>query len=153
MPNASAPNAPWVAVWESPQTIVMPGLREAQLGPDHMDDALVGVAPAVKRDAELAAVVLQRPDLVRCHRVEDRQTAGVGRRRVVRGRDRPFGPPDLEAAFAEAGERLGAGDLVDEVEVDRENRGRIGLLGDDMVVPDLLDERARGIGRHQRSVA
>jgi hypothetical protein len=25
MPNASAPNAPWVLVWLSPQTIVMPG--------------------------------------------------------------------------------------------------------------------------------
>ena len=25
MPNASAPRAPWVLVWESPQTIVMPG--------------------------------------------------------------------------------------------------------------------------------
>ncbi len=25
MPKASAPNAPWVAVWLSPQTMVMPG--------------------------------------------------------------------------------------------------------------------------------
>ena len=25
MPNASAPNAPWVAVWLSPQTMVVPG--------------------------------------------------------------------------------------------------------------------------------
>src|SRR3954469_12968438 len=33
MPNASAPNAPWVAVWLSPQTIVMPGCVTPSSGP------------------------------------------------------------------------------------------------------------------------
>ena len=33
MPNASAPNAPCVAVWESPQTIVMPGWVTPSSGP------------------------------------------------------------------------------------------------------------------------
>ena len=33
MPKASAPNAPWVAVWESPQTIVMPGCVTPSSGP------------------------------------------------------------------------------------------------------------------------
>ncbi len=33
MPKASAPNAPWVAVWESPQTIVMPGWVTPSSGP------------------------------------------------------------------------------------------------------------------------
>ena len=33
IPNASAPNAPWVAVWESPQTIVMPGCVTPSSGP------------------------------------------------------------------------------------------------------------------------
>ena len=33
MPNASAPNAPWVAVCESPQTIVMPGWVMPSSGP------------------------------------------------------------------------------------------------------------------------
>ncbi len=33
IPNASAPNAPWVAVWESPQTIVMPGCVSPSCGP------------------------------------------------------------------------------------------------------------------------
>ena len=33
MPKASAPNAPWVAVWESPQTIVMPGWVRPSSGP------------------------------------------------------------------------------------------------------------------------
>ena len=33
MPKASAPNAPCVAVWESPQTIVMPGCVTPSSGP------------------------------------------------------------------------------------------------------------------------
>ena len=33
MPNASAPNAPWVEVCESPQTIVMPGWVRPSCGP------------------------------------------------------------------------------------------------------------------------
>ena len=48
-----------------------------------------------------------------------------------------------EPAGAQAGEGLRAGDLVDEVEVDREDGGRALVLGDDVVVPDLLDEGAR----------
>ena len=44
---------------------------------------------------------------------------------------------------AQALERLGRRDLVDEVEVDAEDRRRPGFLGDDVVVPDLLDDRAR----------
>ena len=33
MPKASAPNAPWVEVWESPQTMVMPGWVTPSWGP------------------------------------------------------------------------------------------------------------------------
>ena len=33
MPKASAPNAPWVAVWLSPHTIVMPGSVRPCSGP------------------------------------------------------------------------------------------------------------------------
>ncbi len=33
MPKASAPKAPWVEVWESPQTMVMPGWVRPCSGP------------------------------------------------------------------------------------------------------------------------
>ena len=33
MPNASVPNAPWVEVWLSPQTTVMPGCVSPSSGP------------------------------------------------------------------------------------------------------------------------
>ncbi len=59
MSKASAPKAPWVLVWLSPQTMVMPGWVKALLGPDDVDDALVGVAEGVERDAEVVAVARQ----------------------------------------------------------------------------------------------
>jgi len=62
---------------------------------------------------------------------------------VVRRRDRLVRAADGDPALANAGEGLGAGDLVDEVEVDREERGGALVLRDDVVVPDLLDERSR----------
>ena len=51
MPKAMAPTAPWVEVWLSPQAMVMPGWREAQLGPDHVDDALLARRHVEERQA------------------------------------------------------------------------------------------------------
>ena len=45
MPKASAPKAPCVAVWLSPQTIVMPGWVQALLRADDVHDALADVGP------------------------------------------------------------------------------------------------------------
>ena len=75
--------------------------------------------------------------------VEDRQVARGRGHRVVRRRDRLARAPHLQAALPQPGERLRAGDLVDEVQVDREDGGRARLFDDDVVVPDLLDEGAR----------
>ena len=100
IPNARAPNAPWVAVWLSPQTIVMPGLGQAKLGPDDVDDALVRAADPMERDAELVAVRRQLLDLGGGHLVEDRQVARVGRDRVVGRRDRLARVADGQAALA-----------------------------------------------------
>ena len=50
IPNASAPKAPCVLVWLSPQTIVKPGKRQPQLGTDHVDDALAPALDVVKRN-------------------------------------------------------------------------------------------------------
>src|SRR5262245_33471745 len=67
---------------------------------------------------------------------------------MVRGGDRLARPADAKAASAKSGEGLRAGDLVDQVEVDREDGGGPRVLRDDVAVPDLLDDGARcGHGR------
>ena len=101
MPNASAPNAPWVEVCESPQTTVMPGWVRPELRADQVHDALVGVAERVEPDAELGAVVAQRLDLGAARRVGDRLVDVERRDVVVLGRDREVragGPGGRRAA-------------------------------------------------------
>src|SRR5205085_2219622 len=99
------------------------GLRQPELRADDVDDALPRVADAVERDAELGAVRLELVDLGQRHRIEEWQAA-------IRRRDRMIGrghglarTPDADAPSAQTRERLRAGDLVDEVEIDREDRG------------------------------
>jgi hypothetical protein len=97
--------------------------------------------------ASTPAVGLELGHLGGGHRVEDRQAAVVGGDRMVGRGDGLAGPPDGRATGAEAGESLRAGDLVDEVEIDRQDAGRARLLGDEMVVPDLVDEGSGSGGR------
>ena len=82
MPKAIAPKAPWVEVWQSPHTIVMPGLGQAELRADDVHDPLLDVAERVQADAELLGVAAQRLDLGARDRVGDRLVP-VERRDVV----------------------------------------------------------------------
>ena len=87
---------------------------------------------------------------LRAQRVDLRLAIGSLIGALVRGRDvvvhrgdRQVGPPDLAAGQPQALERLRPGDLVDEVQVDVEQRGLALLLEDDVAVPDLLEQRLR----------
>ncbi len=77
MPCANAPNAPWVEVWLSPQTIVVPGSVKPLLGADDVDDALTLVEFVEIRNAECARVFSQRGDLLGAF--PDRGSAWNGR--------------------------------------------------------------------------
>ncbi len=100
------------------------GLREALLRADDVDDALAGRVHRVQGDAELGAVVAQRLDLLaaRSGRRSRRSVSWVGTlwSSVAIGE---LGVADAAAGEAQAVERLRAGDLVDEVEVDEEQVG------------------------------
>ena len=122
MPKAMAPNAPCVLVWLSPQAIVMPGLRQAQLRADDVHDALMAAGAIEETDAELAAVALDRAH----HRlglfVGERARLGVRRDDVIDGREGALRKQHLQAELAQHLERLRAGHLVDEVQADEELR-------------------------------
>ena len=70
------------------------GLGDAQLGPDHVHDALAIGAQRVDRDPELRAVALERLNLHARELVSDprRHRGAVGRRVVIGGRKRAVGP-------------------------------------------------------------
>ena len=123
-----------------------PGLREAELGADDVHDPLAPAAGRVEPDAELLAVAPQRLELRRGELV---RRPVVRRDVVVHRRERQFGPPHLPPRQAQALERLRRGHLVDEVQVDVEQR-RLALgLVDEVRFPDAVEERLS----HPRIVA
>ena len=136
MPNAKAPNAPCVAVWLSPQTMAHARLREAQLGTDHVDDALLG------RCRGRRAWMPNSSQLRAASRAALGHAASATGQAVVRrsGRCGPSwrrsGPAGARAAArAQALERLRRGHLVDEVQVDVEQRRPVRSWRDDVARP------------------
>ena len=115
-------------------------LREPELGPDHVDDALPDVAEAHEADAEVAHVALERGHHVLGHHVEERPRALARRHDVIDRRERAVDERDLPAVGPEGVERLRTGHLVDEVQADKE----LGLAGRKLPhrvqVPDLLEK-------------
>lgn len=64
---------------------------------------------------------------------------------VVNGSDGFIGAAHFEATLTEASEGLRRGDFVNQVQVNIQHGGRVGLLRDDVVVPDFLEEgKGRG---------
>ena len=108
MPNASAPNAPWVLVWLSPHTTVMPGCVSPCSGPMTCTMPCPSCPIGEVADAELRAVAPQHLDLGARDRVRDRLVDVLGRDVVVLGRDRQVGPAHRAAVQPEAVERLRA---------------------------------------------
>ena len=81
---------------------------------------VLDIAERVEAHAEVGGVLAQGVDLGLAHRVGDRLVPVQRGDVVVLGCKGQVRAPDLPAGEAEAVERLGAGDLVDEVEVDVE---------------------------------
>ena len=122
-------------------------LGPALLGPDDVDDALVGVAHGVAGDAELGRVVVEHLELLGRDRVGDRLVDVGGGDVVVRRRHREIGAPHGAPGQAQPVEGLRRGHLVHQVQVDEQQVGLGFGRMDDVRVPDLLAERA---WRHQR---
>ena len=143
MPCARAPKAPCVEVWLSPHTMVVPGSVKPCSGPMMWTMPWRAVELVEIFDAELSHVLGQRLDLEPRLGLLD---AAV-RRSVVwmlwstTASVRP-GERTLPPRHAQALEGLRARHLVDEVAVDVEEAGAVGLTVDDVVVPDLVVEGA-----------
>ena len=117
-------------------------LGEAELGPDHVDDALLARRHVEQGQAEVLHVAVHVRGHVLRHRV------GVGprliRRRddVVERAEGPLGHPHLQLGVLQHLERLRRRHLVDEVQADQE----LGLAGrqrpDRVRLPHLVEQRA-----------
>ncbi len=108
MPIANAPNAPWVEVWLSPQTIVIPGWVRLNCGPTTMHDALLDIAvQRIPNSAQFGATISTgcvtpgRRSAGRCRRWARCNLGGEGDRR----------------SQAQAVRRLRAGDLMHQMRI------------------------------------
>ena len=147
IPCASAPKAPCVEVWLSPQTIVVPGSVKPCSGRDDVDDALPGIEFVEIFDAEGAGVLGQSLDLHAAFGFLYSAAPVRGLYVVIDDRQGLAGRPDATPRDPQAFEGLRARHLVDEMAVDVEQARPVRLAVDDMIVPDLVVERAR----HRRS--
>ncbi|MNT39964.1 hypothetical protein D3C72_1762520 [compost metagenome] len=107
-----------------------------------MDNALIHAVQRNPRQAELGGVDLQLLDLRPAFRVEDARRP-VQRRHIVVGHGQGLGRGvNAGAALAQTLEGLGAGDLVDQMEVDVHQHVAAAEVGDLMPVVDLAQQSA-----------
>ncbi len=150
MPCASAPNAPCVEVWLSPQTMVVPGSVKPCSGPItwtmpwRLSNSLKYSMP---NSLAFSAITLHLLDAFRI---------GIGLR-TIGGRDvvihhgqRLLRRVHLAAGGAQSFEGLRRGHLVHQMAVDIEQAGAVVGFVHQMVVPDLVVQRGR-IG-HERQL-
>src|SRR3546814_15696906 len=100
-------------------------------------------------DAVSCAVAAQGSDLCLGVGADVRQAAvglrGQGRSGMVERGLGQLGTTGAQAARVELGESLRRGDLVDEVQVDVEDRGRrVAPWGDDVGIPTLVEQGQNG---------
>ena len=88
MPNATAPNAPWVDVWLSPHAIVIPGCVSPSSGPMTCTIPWRSAVEVEQPDACFAAVALERGEHVLRHDVHERPPLVPRRDDVVDRRER-----------------------------------------------------------------
>jgi hypothetical protein len=93
---------------------------------------------SVAGNTELFAVRFQLRHLFGGDRVNDRKRTVRGGDTVVRRRNGEIGAANFQASLAQTVESLRRGDLVDQMEIDIQERRRSGFFSNDVVGPDLL---------------
>jgi hypothetical protein len=97
-----------------------PGLRESEVGTDHVDDSLPVIVQASHLHAEVTAVALERRDHVFGEHVQERALPLARRDDVIDRRERAIGARHFPPADAQRIERLRRGDFVNEVKADEQ---------------------------------
>ena len=142
IPKARAPKAPWVEVWLSPHTMVMPGWVRPSSGP-MMCTIPWWASPIGNSRMPNSAQLAARTSI---WRAEMGSSIGPSRAVVgtlwsmvatVRSGRRTAAPGQAQAV-----EGLGRGDLVDQVQVDVEQVGLAVGLADHVALPDLVGQGA-----------
>jgi len=127
------------------------GLGDALFWADDVDDALVARFDVEVGDAEVAAILAEGLDHLVGEGVGEWLVAVIGWDDVIDSGESAVGIADAEAEFAEHGERLWAGDLVDEVGTYEELGLAVGEPAHGVRLPDLF-KQCLAAGAHDRSL-
>ena len=111
----------------------LPRLSDAKLRTNHVDDTLLFAAEPVELYAELGAIRGELGDLIVGFAIRRRREYPRRcRNRMVCRSQRQVRASNTQAALSQLVESLGRGDFVDQVQIDKENRGRIRFRNDDV---------------------
>ncbi len=146
MPNASAPNAPCVAVWLSPQTTVMPGCVSPSSGPMTCTmpcRSLWIPRQRMPNSAQLASSCASCFAAISSTIGSERSVVGMLWSAVAMVRS---GRRTLRPRVPQALESLRRSDFVHQVQVDKNQRWRTGLFVHDVGIPEFFDD---GLGHNE----
>jgi len=123
------------------------GLGDAEFGADDVDDALMLAVHVKETDTEFSAIAFEGIELELGIVVEDGEGAiGCGDG-MVHDSEGEIGAADFAAFGAEAGEGLGRGAFVDEMAIDVDEGGVVGVFVDNVGLPDFFVESCGDHGR------
>src|SRR5271170_3956294 len=116
------------------------GLCDTELRTDHVDDALVLRIDVVELDAKVSAVLAQGMNLFGRYLIRDDEAMVFDRRHIVVDRGHAaIGPADGAASESQSLKGLRRRDLVDQMEVDVQDRRFAFGRGDYVGIPDLFE--------------
>ena len=117
--------------------------HHAELGRDHVGDALLGIAEIEDADAVAPAALAHRAQERRAFGIRGVVAAGLGRDGVVLHREGQVGPPHRPVRLGEFLEGMGAVQLVEHVPIDIDEIAAVGAARHEMGIPDLVEQSLR----------
>ena len=105
-----------------------------------MHDPLFGIVDVIEFNTEILAIGPQRLNLLSRNVIHDGQVPIHGGDVVIFGGKGLVRSTDFPGRRLEPGKRLGAGDFVDQMQVDIQQR-LLGIFMNDMLVPDFFEKR------------
>ena len=115
------------------------GQRDAQLGPDHVHDALAGLAEIEQPHAPALGLVAHVIEALRIGLQRFVRAAGLGRDDMVEGGERELGIADAVACVLDR-LKAAAAAVMHEMAADVQQRVAVAQIGDDVAVPDLVEK-------------
>ena len=139
MPKPSAPSAPLVQVWESPQTTSVPGWVMPSSGP--MTCTMPCSSPPTSNRRTPALRVSSRSESTSSWAQSCAPPVRPGADEITWSAVAKVssGIAHAQAALGDLGQRLAAAEIVQQVPVDVQQRGAAAEVGDHVRVPELFE--------------